>query len=240
MKKQILTLLLIGLSATLQASTYNRTFPTSSTTRNDDYNFWDSNFSIQALGGAVQYSNLEFKMPDAESSTEADLSIIPQIGGVWSTLPKGNGTFQLGLEATLLFGFRADDLNYIVAGGHGLHVSVDLSMWMVDVAGGAYLNCFLGKNRNVRLYLAGGPLLIYSDYNADRDYSDDTMENEEQSESAFGIGAYARTGFEFRVYEYGMLGLGLRANWANLDFTDIGGSSDISGIAGYITFTAGL
>jgi len=239
MKNSFIKLLCLSFIALALPATAG-TLPTSSTTRNTDYNFWESNYSIQALAGAAKFGNLEFDMPDSSESKTVDLSLIPQIGGAWGTRPWGKGALQFGLEATFLFGFQVDEINYITAGGSGLRVSIDASMWMFDLAGGAYMNYFIGKNRNVRLYVAGGPLLIYSDYQVDRDYADATQDDESESESAFGLGIYARTGLEFRIYEYGMLGLGIRGNWANLDFTEVGGSSDLSGLAAYITFTAGL
>ena len=54
--------------------------------------------------------------------------------------------------------------------------------------------------------------MMYADYRTDKQLSDG-LENEVAHESAFGIGAYARTGVEFRVHEYGMLGLGYA--WAD-------------------------
>ncbi len=51
---------------------------------------------------------------------------------------------------------------------------------------------------------------------------------------------YARAGFEFRIYEKGMLGLGARGTWSNVDFSEVGGSTDLVGIAAFVTFTAGL
>jgi hypothetical protein len=231
--------LLFGALLPLSAATYTRSYVGSSSS-DLDYDFWEKNYAVQGLAGAVQFNNLEFKMQDAEGTKEVDLSLIPQIGGAWSTLPRGNRWVQFGLETTLLFGFQADDINYLVAGGNGLHVSVDVSMWMVDFSGGAYLNCFIGRNRNLRAYLAAGPQLIYAEYDAQRDYDSDAWDDEEDEESAFGVGAYARAGLEFRLYAYGMLGAGVRANWADLDFTDVGGSSDLTGLGGYVTFTAGF
>ena len=113
-------------------------------------------------------------------------------------------------------------------------------MWMFDLAGGGYANLYLDQNKRVRLYAGGGPLLIYADYRTEKDFDDDTMPNVSSSESAFGLGLYARTGFEFRLYERGMLGMGVRGSWSSVDFSDVGGSSDLVGIAGFVTFTAGL
>jgi hypothetical protein len=205
-----------------------------------EYDSWDQNYSVQALLGAVNYGDLKFDIEDSAESKEADLSTIPQIGGAWLTLPKGD-RFQVGLECTFLFGFRTDDVEYISAGGSGLRVKISTSMWMVDFSGGGYASLFLDPKRNIRIYAAGGPLMIFANYHTDRD-NDDEIEDPEDDhdESAFGIGVYARGGIEFRIYERGLLGLGVRGNWANLDFSDVGGTTDVSGIGAFVTFTAGF
>ena len=83
--------------------------------------------------------------------------------------------------------------------------------------------------------------MVYADYRSDREETGGSADGTyDSSESAFGLGAYARTGFEFRIHQKGMLGLGVRGNWSDVDFSDVGGTSDISGIAAFVTYTAGL
>jgi hypothetical protein len=85
--------------------------------------------------------------------------------------------------------------------------------------------------------------MTYADYRTDTDYPEEDPndpENWSSSESAFGIGVYARAGFEFRIYEKGMLGLGARGTWSSVDFSDVGGSTDLVGGAVFASFTAGL
>jgi hypothetical protein len=200
------------------------------------YDTWDQNYKVQALLGAVKYEDLKFTNDDGTDATEIDMSTIPQLGGAWSTLPKGE-RLQYGLECSFLLGFKFDSVNYAYLGGNGAYVSISTSMWMIDFAGGAYANIWLTDN--LRMYGGAGPLMVFADYRSDRDY-DDTTPDVSSNESAFGIGVYARTGFEFRIHQMGMLGLGVRGNWSNVDFSDVGGNSDISGIAGFVTYTAGL
>jgi len=202
------------------------------------YDFWDKNYSVQSLLGAVKYDGLEVQVEDSVEPTEVDISTIPQLGGAWTTAPNGE-RFQLGLECSFLLGFRFDSVNYAYLGGGGAYVSLSTSMWTFDLAGGGYANLFLDKGRKVRIYAGGGPLMNYADYRTDREYTDNTPEENDQ-ESAFGLGFYARTGFEFRVNRYGMLGLGVRGTWTNADFTEISGSSELTGIAAFATFTAGF
>lgn len=202
------------------------------------YDFWDENYTVQALLGAIQFESLKFDVPDSTAPTEVDVSLIPQLGAAWGTLPKGD-RFQYGLECSFLVGFRFDDLNYLYAGGGGLYASISTSMWMFDLAGGPYANLFLGKKKNVRIYAGGGPLMVFADYNSDTEYEDDTTPDASDSSSAFGIGAYARAGFEFRIYDKGMLGMGVRGTWSNADFSDVGGTTDLAGGAVFVSFTAG-
>ena len=201
------------------------------------YDYWDEPYIVQALLGAVQFENLKIDVDDG--TEEIDLSIIPQLGAGWGTLPKGNDRFQYGLECSFLLGFMADDIGFYSSGGL-TYVTISASMWMFDLAGGGYASLFLDKKRRIRIYAAGGPLMTYANYNSERDEDGASIPEKDNDESAFGIGVYVRTGFEFRIYEAGMLGLGLRGSWANVDLTDVGGSSDLTGLAAFVSFTAGL
>lgn len=227
------------MSTCMLAAFFTALIATSVDAQYSTYDTWDENFTIQALLGAVQFENLKLDIEDSVDSKEIDHSILPQLGGAWGTLPKGD-RFQYGLECSLLIGFRFDDLNYLYLGGGGAYASISTSMWMFDLAGGPYANLFLGKNKRVRIYAAAGPLMTYADFDSDTEYPDETMEDESLAETAFGIGVYARTGFEFRIYEKGMLGLGARSTWSNVDFSDVGGKSELSGFAAFVSFTAGF
>lgn len=204
------------------------------------YDYWDKNYTVQALLGAVQFENLKI---DNTSGTgdpvEVDVSLVPQLGAAWGTLP-GEGRFQLGLEASFLLGFRLDTVNAASIGGSGLYVSISTSMWMFDLAGGPYANLFLDKKKRVRLYGGVGPLMTYVDYRSERKETDTDEEVYDTNESVFGIGVYARAGVEFRIYEYGMLGVGARGTWSNVDFSDVGGNSELVGGAAFVSFTAGF
>lgn len=202
------------------------------------YDFWDENYTVSALLGAVQYENLKFTPPDSADPVEVDLSLLPQLGGAWTTLPRGE-RFQYGLECSFLLGFRFDSVNYASVGGNGLYISLSTSMWMFDLAGGPYASLYLTKSEKFRIYAGAGPTMTFASYRTERDYSDNTPD-ENGSESAFGLGLYARAGFEFRVAGKGMLGMGIRGSWAELDFTEVGGSSEVVGTAIFASYTAGF
>ncbi|MEE9367296.1 MAG: hypothetical protein V3V05_00375 [Pontiella sp.] len=204
------------------------------------YDEWDQNYTVQALLGAVKFDDLEFENTDGtEATVKTDMSTIPQLGGAWGTRPKGE-RFQYGLECSFLLGFKFDEVNYLSAGGSGLYVSISTSMWMFDFAGGGYASLFLDKNQKFRIYAGGGPLMVYADYRSEREEDGTGGGTYNTSESVFGLGLYARTGFEFRVHQKGMLGLGVRGSWSNVDFSEVGGSSELKGIAAFVTYTAGL
>ena len=42
------------------------------------------------------------------------------------------------------------------------------------------------------------------------------------------------------AFRSGMLGLGLRGSYSNVDFSDVGGSTELKGIYGFVTYTAGF
>jgi hypothetical protein len=211
------------------------------------YDFWEENYQVQALLGAVQYENLKFDAPiENENGTtqEIDVSLLPQFGGAWMTKPWGGDRFQYGLECSFLLGVRFDNLNYAYLGGNGAYINISTSMWTFDFAGGAYANLFLDQNRKVRIYAGAGPLMNYANYRTETETEDagdptqSTTEND--SESAFGLGVYARTGVEVRIHYRGTVGLGARGTWSNVDFTEFGGSSELVGFAGFVTYTAGF
>lgn len=227
---QISKLLWTGLSAVFISTTASAQY--------HKYDTWEENYTVQALLGAVRYDDLKFENTDESGGDPVvvDMTTIPQLGGAWGTIPKGN-RFQYGLEASFLLGFKFDKVNYAYVGGGGAYVSISTSMWMFDLAGGGYANLWITDS--IRLYGAGGPLMMFSNYKSERNY-DDVTPDSSSTESAFGIGLYARTGIEFQVHEQGYLGLGARWNWSSVDFSEVGGTSDVSGIAAFVTYTAGL
>ncbi len=200
------------------------------------YDVWEKDYTVQALLGGARFKNLEFDVEESDQTEATDFSTIPMLGGAWGTLPIGD-RFQYGLEASFLIGFRARDLEYLVISS-GLRAKVSISLWVYDLAGGPYINLFLDKAKTVRLYAAGGPLLMHVDYDADKELEDDTTE--EAGKSAGAVGLYARGGIEFRTQECGTFGLGVRATYADIDFSDVGGTADLQGFAAFVTYTAGF
>ena len=67
----------------------------------EDYDVEPKNYAIQALLGGVRYDDLVFPSNDGDADSTTDMSTLPQLGGAWSTLPKGE-KLQFGLEATFV------------------------------------------------------------------------------------------------------------------------------------------
>lgn len=227
MKK--LGLLLIGsLTPLLAPAALNETW--------DDSLIADSN--TQALLGVIELRDLKFNVSDSATPAQTDFSLLPQLGGAWGTAPRGD-RFQYGLEASFLLGAQVDKLNYLYAGGGGLRISLSTSLWLFDLAGGVYANLYLDDEKKMRIYAAAGPQLMYATYRENRDFSDGSNSTS-SSDNAFGAGAYARAGIEFRIHNSGMLGFGVRNTWSSMDFRDAGGSSHLDGTAVFVTYTLGF
>ncbi|MDF7807459.1 hypothetical protein P4E94_08420 [Pontiellaceae bacterium B12219] len=200
---------------------------------NGQYEEEESNFTIQALLGGVRYDGLEFTGPGGSNTT--DMASLPQLGGAWSTKPENEG-LSFGLECTFLLGFKFDDVT-TYTGASSIYVTSSSSLWLIDFSGGGFANLMLGNK--VWAYAAAGPLVMLSFYDSDEQYSDGSP-GTSQSETAYGFGAYARTGLEFEVHNGGYLGAGVRWNWSNIDFDVVDSGSNVSGIAGFLTYTANL
>lgn len=211
----------------------------------DPYNLWSgSNGDIGYLSqGMLGIWHVDkFQMVDSSGSgvpLEVDYSTLPRLGGSWSTIPQYQPV-QIGLECSLMTSFRIDKINYIEAGGSGLKINLSTSLWTLDASGGPYVNFFLGDT--TRFYVAGGPMLIYAWYWADRTETVGISDTEtDNSATAFGGGAYARCGLEFEAFPMGYIGLSARGTWFYLNFSDLDQDrASLGGIAGFVTFTAGF
>ena len=112
---------------------------------------------MAGLLGAVQYEDLKFDAPDSGGTEQIDVSLLPQLGGAWTTSPQYGERLQYGLECSFLLGFRFDKVNYASIGGSGAFISISTSMWMFDLAGGGYASIFLDEGQKFRIYGGTGP-----------------------------------------------------------------------------------
>lgn len=196
---------------------------------------------VQAMVGAAQFSedDLTFADTSANDGTTSnnDLSTMPYLGMAIQYPFKGENT-QIGLDAAFLFGWRSKDTN--VRGGSGnLAVSIDSSLWLGDLSADLFVKHTF--NDRWRTYVAAGPTMVFGEYSEDTDeeYSDnETNDKHEKSDSVFGIGAYARGGFDYLFGSNAYIGVCIRGLKTNIEFDDAPeASSSLSGVQGFLTFS---
>lgn len=175
--------------------------------------------------------------PPPPGTAEADLSTMPTLGGVWSGRLTGEET-GLGWEIGGLVSWVTDDA--AAAAGNGvLVVAIDTSLVVFDLFVGLRMESMIRDT--VRVYAAGGPLLLYG-------IADDMRTEEEPSigrrvvivddeEGDVGVGAYGRVGIDVQVGDIDFVGLGVRAMRSELDFADTLGEVEFTGVTAELTFT---
>ena len=197
---------------------------------------------VQALVGAAQFSEddltfAETSTTDGTTTSNNDLSSMPYLGMAFQHPFKGKNT-QIGLDGSFLFGWRSKDTKVRGGSGH-LAVSIDSSLWLIDLSMGLFVKHTF--NNRWRTYVAAGPVMMFGDYSEDTDEEDlETSEREkyDNSDSAFGVGAYARGGFDYLFGDNAYVGVCVRGLKTNLEFDDAPeASSGLSGAQGFITFS---
>ena len=197
---------------------------------------------IQGLIGAADFDadRMTFAEPDPNGSTFStdDLSTMPYLGIAGQFALAGTET-HLGIDTSLLFGWRSDDTT-VYAGNGKARVKIDSDLWMVDVAIGLYAQTMMGERW--RLYAAAGPMMLFGEY------SDDTRQDGasvnplaetrgSSSDSEFGVGGYAKLGLEYRLYDDAFMGVAVRGISTNLEFDRAVEDGGLAGVQGFVTFT---
>lgn len=197
---------------------------------------------VQALVGAARFAedDLTFAETSAADSTTTgsnDLSSMPYLGMAFQ-YPFQGTTTQIGLDGSFLFGWRSKNTK-VRAGSGNLAVSIDSSLWLGDLSAGLYIKHTF--NNRWRTYVAAGPAVVFGDYSEETDESDPVPEpgdKPENSDSVFGIGAYARGGFDYLFDSNAYVGICVRGLKTNIEFDDAPeASSGLSGIQGFLTFS---
>ena len=114
-------------------------------------------------------------------------------------------------------------------------------MFLGDLFFGGYTSMNIGKR--IRLYLGGGPLLIYGQRKIDPEEDNpDTSDiiYESTYESEWNVGVYARTGVDFIVSDKFIFGLSARGIKTNLDFDNKGKDTKVEGVQFLFTLSAAL
>lgn len=197
---------------------------------------------VQALVGAAQFSSddLTFAETSTTGSTTTsgkDLSNMPYIGMAFQYPFLGENT-QIGLDGSFLFGWRSKDTK-IVGVNNQITIRIDSSLWLGDFSAGLFVKHTF--NNRWRTYVAAGPAIMFGEYSedtADEDPQTGAAENFDTTDSAFGVGAYARGGFDYRFGYNAYVGICVRGLKTNMEFDGAPeASSGLSGIQGFLTFS---
>ena len=197
---------------------------------------------VQAMVGVAQFSEddltfSETATTDDTVTSDNDLSTMPYLGMALQYPFHGEKT-QVGLDGSVLFGWYSKDTR--VRGGDGqIAISIDSSLWLADLSVGLFVkHTFFNRWRT---YLAAGPAVMFGDYSEDTDEEDpinETNEKNNNSDSEFGVGAYARGGFDYLFAPNAYVGVCLRGVKTNIAFDSApDASSSLSGVQGFLTFS---
>jgi hypothetical protein len=201
------------------------------------------NIGVQGLVGATKIDEDEITFNDIEGLDDevangADLPTLFTVGGAGQqTFWGGNGGTHVGLDYGGLFSFGGDDRDVIAGNGKAI-VNVDSSIMLLDLFVGVFASQDIAGR--LRIYGACGPLLMLGRITGDfveREVERETGLNIDESESAAGVGGYARAGVELLGQGGSSFGLGVRAFTSTLDFDDTLGEVEFQGVQGFITYT---
>lgn len=198
---------------------------------------------FQGLLGAADFDEdqLTFTEPSLgqqDPDATNDLSTMPYLGFA-GQYPLYGREHQIGIDASLLIGWHSDDTS-IVAGNGQARVEIDSDLWLVDLAIGLYAQTMLGDRW--RLYAAAGPMMLFGEYSHDTTEEDPTVTptvktKNSSSDSAFGVGGYAKLGMEYRLSFDAFMGIAVRGIATNLEFDQAIDNDDLKGLQGFVTFT---
>ena len=198
---------------------------------------------FQGYVGAASFNEdsmtfVESSDADPDTITTTDLSSMPYLGFA-AQFPLSPKKTHVGIDASLLFGWRSDDSS-VTAGNGQARVEIDTNLWLLDLSMGLYAQTALGESW--RLYGAVGPLLLFGSYSDDTkeenpDVSPVDVKKESNSDSAFGFGAYAKLGLEYALSSDNYVGIAVRGITTNLDFDSALDDDGVNGLQGFLTFT---
>ncbi len=152
----------------------------------------------------------------------------PVIGG-GGQFKLGGKRLDLGLEAMMSLGGRANGGAFVVGGG-GAAVAVSLDLLIVDFYGGPFVSVPLGER--ARVYGAAGPVVQFANYHQSAAAGVDAG-----SGSGFGVGGYARTGVELEISPGSFIGVGARWYDTSVNLSSNFGDLDVEGIEAMLTFS---
>lgn len=189
---------------------------------------------IQLLVGELHLSEENIVIDRDGRELEGSIDSIPYLGGAVQ-MPTKNDVFGYGMEAGAFVSWRNEDLSYFASSGPDggkLRVRVDNSFFLFETFLGAY-GAFKPADR-LRFYAGAGPLFVYARAESeDLDQTEDDIPvnpiEASNSDNDFGIGWYARVGFDLGVTKDTWIGLNARHIEADLNLSKSVGKFDIDG-----------
>lgn len=197
----------------------------------------------QAYVGAADFGGKSMVFSETSDSdpgiiSKTNLSTMPYLGlSVQCAL--GPGQTHVGIDTSLLVGWRSRKSS--VSGSNGdVRIEIDSELWLLDLSIGPYVQTVLGNNW--RVYAALGPMLLFGEY------SDDTNEEnladseagageDSHSDSAFGVGGYAKLGLEYAISGDAYIGIAVRGITTSLEFERARGDEGLNGVQAFVSFT---
>lgn len=200
----------------------------------------EKDIRVQVMFGATYYDHLHFTHPstaDPAMAVQSEFSWMPLLG-VSGGVPLMRRGVDIGLEGGAAVGWRTDRVQAI-GGGGSIDVHIHNEFFLVDLFLGPYVSTPLGQR--ARVYAGAGPLLVFGQYDkrSDEYVGGRQTVSDNVTSSAFGPGAYIRTGVEFNLQDNYWMGFGLRAFTSDLDFDDVPGTTKVKAVQFLITYTYG-
>ena len=200
---------------------------------------------VQGLMGTMRLHEGDFTFENDSGSNEplvfeGESADIPYLGFSMQQVLGGN-RLTYGVEGGFLASWKTEKWQVAVSDGTA-YVRIYNSMFLGDLFFGGYTSMNVGER--IRLYLGGGPLLIYGQRKIDpeeRDIPDDSdIIYETTYESEWNVGVYARTGVDVIVSDKFIFGLSARGIKTNLDFDNHGRHTKVEGVQFLFTLSAAL
>jgi len=180
----------------------------------------------ESLTGHVFYGTMSIANNNPDFGA-GDFDI--HIFGADAQKPIGGGTFKYGFETGMLFSLDSDVRTFSASSGSEggrVAVSVDVNSLLFDYFAGGFLS--FEPAGWLRLYVGAGPLLVWAKWDTEPGAA--TSEDiASQSDSGFGVGAYARAGLDLFFTEKIGLTIGARVNETTLSLKYEPGEIDVEG-----------
>lgn len=199
---------------------------------------------VQGLMGTMRLYEGDYTFegePGSDESVvfEGDSVDIPYLGFSMQQV-LGGDRIKYGVEGGFLASWKTEKWQVAVSNSTA-YVHIKNSMFLGDLFFGGYTSMNIGKR--IRLYLGGGPLLIYGQRKIDPEEDNpDTSDiiYESTYDSEWDVGVYARTGVDFIVSDKFIFGLSARGIKTNLEFDNQGKDTKVEGVQFLFTLSAAL